>query len=89
MLIRLSEEELIKELKKTSNIPNELLEDVTEQIRTKAETMLRTRTEHLLHNVLTISVQDQKRAHAQLQETLRALYDNICIFEDGAATFEG
>uniref|UniRef100_A0A0R3RQ74 E3 UFM1-protein ligase 1 homolog n=1 Tax=Elaeophora elaphi TaxID=1147741 RepID=A0A0R3RQ74_9BILA len=88
LLIRLSEEELINELKRTSDIPNELLEDVTEQIRIQAETLLRTRTELLLHSAHTISVQDQKRAHAQLQETLSGLYDNICIFEDGAATFE-
>lgn len=88
-LIKLSDEELMKELKKTSYIPNELLEDVADQIRTKAETLLRTRTELLLNNVQTVSVQDQKRAHAQLQETLSTLYDNICIFEDGASTFEG
>ncbi|KAL3985346.1 hypothetical protein ACH3XW_38255 [Acanthocheilonema viteae] len=88
LLIRLSEEEIIKELKKTNDIPNELLEDVTEQIRTKAENLLRSRTELLLDNVHAISIQDHKRAHAQLQETLCALYDNICIFEDGAATFE-
>ncbi|CAG9540221.1 unnamed protein product, partial [Cercopithifilaria johnstoni] len=88
LLIRLPKEELIKELKRTSDIPNELLEDVTEQIRTKAETLLRTRAELLLHDVHAISVQDQKRAHAQLQETLCTLYDNICIFEDGAVTFE-
>ncbi|VDK61992.1 unnamed protein product [Onchocerca ochengi] len=88
LLIRLSEEELIMELKRTSDIPDELLEDIVEQIRTKAETLLKTRIELLLHNVQTISVQDQKRSHVQLQETLRALYNNICIFEDGAATFE-
>uniref|UniRef100_A0A1I7VDW5 E3 UFM1-protein ligase 1 homolog n=1 Tax=Loa loa TaxID=7209 RepID=A0A1I7VDW5_LOALO len=88
LLIRLSKEELIKELKRTSDISNELLEDVTEHIWTKAEILLKTRTELLLHNVRTISIQDQKRVHAQLQETLCALYDNICIFEYGAATFE-
>lgn len=85
----MSEEELIEELKKTSNIPHELLLDVTEQIRTKAESLLKTQTELLLNNVRTISVQDQKLAHAQLQETLSALYNNICIFEYGAASFEG
>uniref|UniRef100_A0A1I8EUD7 E3 UFM1-protein ligase 1 homolog n=1 Tax=Wuchereria bancrofti TaxID=6293 RepID=A0A1I8EUD7_WUCBA len=88
LLITLSEEEIIKELKRTSGIPNELLEDITDHIRTKAETLLKTRTELLLHNVWTTSVQDQKRAHAHLQETLSALYDNICIFEYGASTFE-
>ncbi|KAK6108158.1 hypothetical protein QQG55_31030 [Brugia pahangi] len=88
LLITLSEEEIIKELKRTSDIPNELLEDITDHIRTKAETLLKTRTELLLHNVWTTSVQDQKRAHAQLRETLSALYDNICIFEYGASTFE-
>lgn len=85
----MSDEELIQELRRTSDIPNELLEDITEHIHTKAETSLRTRTELLLNNVHTIFVQDQKHAHAQLQETLSALYDNICIFEDGATTFEG
>ncbi|VDK70142.1 unnamed protein product [Litomosoides sigmodontis] len=88
LLIKLSDEELIKELKRASDIPNELLEDVVDQIQINAETLLRTRTELLLHSMQTVSVQDQKRAHAQLQETLSTLYDNICIFEDGASAFE-
>ncbi|MCP9264838.1 E3 ufm1-protein ligase 1-like protein [Dirofilaria immitis] len=73
---------------KKSDLPNELLEDIVEQIRTKAEILLRTRIELLLHNMRTVSVQDEKRTHAKLRETLCALYNNICIFEDGAATFE-
>uniref|UniRef100_A0A915PJ19 Conserved oligomeric Golgi complex subunit 2 n=1 Tax=Setaria digitata TaxID=48799 RepID=A0A915PJ19_9BILA len=86
--VRLSEEELIRELEKMNNIPTELLEDVVYQVQTKAEALLRARLQVLLNNVRMISVQDQKRAHAQLQETLSTLYNNICIFEDGAATFE-
>lgn len=89
ILIKFPEEELVKELHRMSDIPKQLVVDVAEQIRTRAEILLKSRMETLLHSVRAISAQDQKRAHVQLQEKLRLLYDNICIFEEGAATIEG
>ncbi|VDM44104.1 unnamed protein product [Toxocara canis] len=85
---RIPREELINELERVSTIPPELLDEVAEQISQNAETMLRTRIEALLRTVQTISAQDQKRAHLQLQEKLRALYNNICIFEQATNSFD-
>ncbi|VDN06125.1 unnamed protein product [Thelazia callipaeda] len=86
--VRLSEEELMKEIQKFVEGPRELVENIIDKIQAQANASLRARIDSLLHTTRTISAQDQKRSHSDLQATLSNLYNNICIFEDGAAAFE-
>lgn len=85
---RFSSEELINELERVANLPKELLEEIVEQICANAEALLRTRIETLVRTVQTISAQDQKRSHLQMQEKIRGLYNNICIFEEATSSFD-
>uniref|UniRef100_A0A915BQR0 E3 UFM1-protein ligase 1 homolog n=2 Tax=Parascaris univalens TaxID=6257 RepID=A0A915BQR0_PARUN len=85
---RFSAEELVSELERVTNLPKELLEEIVEQICANAEAVLRARIETLVRTVQTVSAQDQKRSHVQMQEKIRALYNNICIFEQATSSFD-
>lgn len=79
----------MNELERVANLPKELLEEIVEQICANAEALLRTRIETFVRTVQTISAQDQKRSHLQMQEKIRGLYNNICIFEEATSSFDG
>uniref|UniRef100_A0A914XKY3 E3 UFM1-protein ligase 1 homolog n=2 Tax=Plectus sambesii TaxID=2011161 RepID=A0A914XKY3_9BILA len=87
----MSETEMVAALQEQSRfgqVPEELLQEVVDRIRPQLNTKYRERLESVFLSSQQDSSQQQKRSHADFQEQLRVLYNNICLFDAGASVFD-
>uniref|UniRef100_A0A0N5ACC8 E3 UFM1-protein ligase 1 homolog n=1 Tax=Syphacia muris TaxID=451379 RepID=A0A0N5ACC8_9BILA len=83
----ISVEEIEAYLKKFDEFPPRTRTEIAEQILETAKVNLQTRLDSLIQNSRLISSKEEKRSFALLQENIRNVFKQICIFENGAATF--
>lgn len=87
----MSETEMVAALReqpRLTDLPDELLVEVADNIRPQLNGKYRERLESVFLSSQQDSSQLQKRSHGDFQEQLRTLFNNICLFDAGASIFD-
>lgn len=78
----------MSELKK-SPFPEELFEELSDEIETTANQIYRENVKKILNFVEASGADEKRKLHEEKLIEIQALYLSICVFEEGANLFEG
>ncbi|TMS38234.1 hypothetical protein L596_005003 [Steinernema carpocapsae] len=80
--------EVEEEMRAKCNLPEELVDEIGDEIRRQVDQLFREKVESALLSLHQSAAQNQKKALQSLQERVMKLYANIHMFEQGALAFD-
>uniref|UniRef100_A0A1I7YS91 E3 UFM1-protein ligase 1 homolog n=2 Tax=Steinernema glaseri TaxID=37863 RepID=A0A1I7YS91_9BILA len=86
--IKIQSDEIEEELKTQCNLPEELVEEIRDDIQRQVDVIFRERVEAVLLSIHQSAAQNQKKTLQLLQQQVQNLYGNICMFEQGTSEFD-
>ncbi|KAK0398625.1 hypothetical protein QR680_002681 [Steinernema hermaphroditum] len=86
--ITIPSDEILKEMKSQCELPEELVDEIGDDIKRQIDLVFRDRVEAALLNIHQSAAQSQKKTLQLLQQQIQNLYGNICMFQQGTSEFD-